>query len=69
MVDDQDKEIRSYNTNGEIWIRGPTIIQSYFENPKADADSFTDGWFHTGDIAYCNKDSKKWYIVDRRKVR
>lgn len=26
-----------------------------------------EGFFHTGDVAYCAKDSGKWYIVDRKK--
>jgi acyl-CoA synthetase (AMP-forming)/AMP-acid ligase II len=49
-------------------VRGPTVTPGYFNNPKANAESFdNDGWFHTGDIAYCDEASKKWYIVDRKK--
>lgn len=49
-------------------IRGPTVISGYFENPEANAQSFdSDGWFKTGDIGYCDRDTKKWYIVDRKK--
>ena len=32
------------------------------------ADLPSDGYFHTGDIAYCDRKSKLWYIVDRKKV-
>jgi len=49
-------------------IRGPIVISGYFENPKANAESFDkDGFFHTGDIVYCDGKTKKWYIVDRKK--
>ncbi|KAG5653509.1 hypothetical protein H0H81_012581 [Sphagnurus paluster] len=52
---------------GELWIRGPTIMKGYLNNPKATRDSITpDGWFKTGDIAV--RDAEGYYaIVDRRK--
>jgi len=43
-------------------------VAGYFENPKANAESFdSHGFFKTGDIVYCDGQSKKWYIVDRKK--
>jgi oxalate---CoA ligase len=35
--------------NGEVQIRGPGVISGYLENPEANAESFVDGWFRTGD--------------------
>lgn len=41
----------------------------YLNNPKATAETVDqDGWLRTGDICYCDKKTKKWYIVDRKKV-
>jgi len=52
---------------GEIWIRGPTIMKGYLNNPTATKNSITeDGWFKTGDIAELDEDGY-YYIVDRRK--
>jgi len=34
---------------GEVVIQGPNVIQGYENNPEANATSFTDGWFRTGD--------------------
>ena len=34
---------------GEILIRGEAIFGEYYKNPQATAESFDDGWFHTGD--------------------
>lgn len=40
----------------------------YFNNAKANAESFdNDGWYKTGDIGYCDEETKKWYLVDRKK--
>ena len=43
-------------------------MAGYFENPKANAESFdSEGFFKTGDIVYRDGKSKKWYVVDRKK--
>jgi oxalate---CoA ligase len=34
---------------GEIVIRGPNVTDGYENNPKANAEAFTNGWFRTGD--------------------
>jgi acyl-CoA synthetase (AMP-forming)/AMP-acid ligase II len=36
-------------TAGEVVIQGPNVIDGYENNPEANATSFTDGWFRTGD--------------------
>ncbi|KAF8231353.1 AMP binding protein [Tricholoma matsutake] len=52
---------------GELWIRGPTVMKGYLNNPTATKDSITkDGWFKTGDIAQIDADGF-YYIVDRGK--
>jgi long-subunit acyl-CoA synthetase (AMP-forming) len=51
-------------------VRGPTVVRCYFNNEKANKESWdADGYLHTGDIMYCDGKTKKWYIVDRKKVR
>lgn len=68
LVDDGGEDISGYDVRGELCIKGPTVVQGYFENPEANArDWDSDGYFHTGDIAYCDGNSKLWYIVDRKK--
>ncbi|HET9728105.1 MAG TPA: AMP-binding protein [Acidimicrobiia bacterium] len=52
---------------GEIWIKGPTVMaHGYWRRPDANEASFTDGWFHTGDIGYLDADGFL-YLVDRAK--
>ena len=36
---------------GEIRVKGATVFLEYWDNEKATRDSFTDGWFRTGDMA------------------
>ena len=35
---------------GEIWIHGGSVIKGYWNNPKATAESFTAGFWHSGDL-------------------
>jgi len=51
---------------GELLLRGPTVMQGYWNAPDQTAEQIRDGWLHTGDIATRDED---WYfsIVDRKK--
>jgi acyl-CoA synthetase (AMP-forming)/AMP-acid ligase II len=51
---------------GEIWLKGPTVVRGYFNNEEATAASFTEGWFHTGDLGRLD-DEGYLYVVDRLK--
>jgi acyl-CoA synthetase (AMP-forming)/AMP-acid ligase II len=41
---------------GEVVIRGPNVTAGYENNPKANAEAFTDGWFRTGDQGTLDED-------------
>ncbi|KAN0081220.1 hypothetical protein V8E55_008844 [Tylopilus felleus] len=52
---------------GELWVRGPTVMKGYLNNPSATASAITpDGWFKTGDIAISDAEGFLT-IIDRRK--
>ncbi|MFZ3583513.1 AMP-binding protein [Loktanella sp. DJP18] len=52
---------------GELWIKGPNVMQGYLNNPKATAETIVeDGWLRTGDIAMIDADGQM-FIVDRLK--
>jgi len=53
-------------TQGEIMIRGNTVMKGYLKNPKATAEAFAGGYFHSGDIAFQHPDSYL-QIADRAK--
>ena len=51
---------------GEICIKGPNVMMGYYNNPEETAKSLIDGWFHTGDLGYVDK-NKYIYITGRKK--
>ena len=60
-------EISDDDVHGEMYIKGPCMMNGYLDNPAATAAAIDkDGWLRTGDIAYLNKG--KVYIIDRAKV-
>ena len=42
---------------GEVVIQGPNVVDGYENNPEANAKSFTNGWFRTGDQGYLDADN------------
>jgi malonyl-CoA/methylmalonyl-CoA synthetase len=51
LYDDDGKMIDIDDVPGEIRIRGATVFREYWRNPQATQESFSEGWFRTGDIA------------------
>lgn len=44
------------NTQGEIAVRGPNVMQEYLANPTATADTFHGDWLRTGDLGFMDPD-------------
>jgi acyl-CoA synthetase (AMP-forming)/AMP-acid ligase II len=51
---------------GELLIRGANIVAGYWNRPEATAETFVDGWLHSGDLARVDEEGFT-YIVDRIK--
>ena len=51
---------------GELWVRGSSVIKGYINRPEATAESITDGWLHTGDVARIDENGFI-FICDRKK--
>ncbi len=47
---------RDGQTMGEIFFRGNMVMKGYLKNPKASAEAFAGGWFHSGDLAVWHPD-------------
>ena len=61
---EDDKPLASGET-GEIVCRGPQVMAYYWGRPEQTAEAFRNGWLHTGDIGYMDKEGY-FYIVDRK---
>src|SRR4029453_9680702 len=51
---------------GEIWIHGGSVIKGYWNNPKATAENFTGGFWHSGDLGSIDADNFV-RVFDRQK--
>lgn len=51
---------------GELIVQGPGVMQRYYKNPEATAETLRDGWLYTGDMARMDADGFL-YLVDRKK--
>lgn len=63
LVSDMDLKIADDEGNslpvgekGEIVIKGGNVMKGYWKNDKASAETLRDGWLHTGDMGYMDKD-------------
>lgn len=52
--------------SGELWVRGAPVIKGYINREDATAETITDGWLHTGDVALIDEHGFI-FIVDRVK--
>jgi acyl-CoA synthetase (AMP-forming)/AMP-acid ligase II len=60
------KEELTAGEAGELWIKGSVVITSYWCNADANKESFSGGWFNSGDLAYIDNDGYL-YIKGRLK--
>lgn len=51
---------------GEIWVKGPSVLSSYWRNEVETSTSLVDGWFRTGDVARRDEAGRYWF-ADRIK--
>jgi len=67
IVDIKTGYTLAHDKRGEIWVKGPQVMMGYLNNAKATAHTIDkDGFLHTGDIGYVNKDGH-YFVVDRLK--
>jgi len=66
LVADDGQPVDGEGVPGEIQVRGPAVFREYWNRPEATRESFSDGWFRTGDIAVLDRGSHR--ILGRASV-
>ncbi len=59
-------ELLTYGETGELWVKGPQVMQGYWKRPEETHQVLSDGWLQTGDIARIDRHGNI-QIVDRKK--
>ena len=67
MTDEDGNDV-SASGKGELCIKGPTVIQGYFENEKANRESWdAEGYFKSGDVVQADPKTGLMYVLERVK--
>ena len=65
VVDQSGRDV-AIDKPGEVWFRGPAVMQGYWDNEQATREAFCDDWLRSGDIGLIDGDGFV-HIVDRLK--
>jgi fatty-acyl-CoA synthase len=62
VVDPDTDAERAIGEEGEIVVRGPTVMRGYFNDEEATTAAFRGGWFHSGDLGVRTKEGSIFYV-------
>ena len=62
VVDAEDRPVPA-GEPGELVLRGVGLMDGYYRNPAATADTFRNGWLHTGDMVRCDEQGRYHYLT------
>ncbi len=65
-IQDDEGQLLPLGEKGELCVKGPQVMQGYWQRPEDTKETIVDGWLHSGDIAIMNEEGFV-RIVDRKK--
>jgi fatty-acyl-CoA synthase len=65
LVDESGGDV-PVGTTGEILVRGPNVMDGYWDKPRESTEALNGGWYHTGDVGHADCDGFL-YVDGRRK--
>ena len=67
VVSKSDEEVVPVQV-GEVWSRGENVFKGYWQMPEKTRESFSEGWFRSGDLGYQDpKEGMRLFLVGRAK--
>jgi long-chain acyl-CoA synthetase len=67
LVDDNDNDVADGEI-GELLLRAANIFDSYWDDPKATADSLKGGWYHTGDLMQRGEGDELLFVARKKDI-
>jgi acyl-coenzyme A synthetase/AMP-(fatty) acid ligase len=67
LRDDAGREV-STGSEGRMWIRSPTNMIGYWNNPQATSETIVDGWLDTGDEMRIDVDGYLWFCGRKKQI-
>jgi len=68
ILDFETRKLKPLGEEGEITVRSPSLLKSYWNKPEATAEALRDGWFHTGDIGMIDEQGYLHFLGRRKEM-
>ncbi|MCG3163650.1 MAG: Long-chain-fatty-acid--CoA ligase [Acidobacteria bacterium] len=68
ILDFETRQLKPLGEEGEIVVRSPSLLKSYWNKPEATAEAFGAGWFHTGDIGMIDEQGYLHFLGRRKEM-
>jgi long-chain acyl-CoA synthetase len=68
QIRDDDGKVLPHGADGRLWIRSPTTMVGYWNNPDATAQVLVDGWLDTGDVMSVDGDGYLWFAGRKKQI-
>jgi long-chain acyl-CoA synthetase len=68
LIDDRGKPVTEPGVVGELVAKGDNIMKGYLGDEEGTAAALKDGWLHTGDLAYRDKDGFFFHTARRKEI-